>query len=146
MKEFKNEAFTDFSAAANAKAMTEAIEKVKAQFGREYPLIIGGEKVTTGEWITSTNPSKPAEVLGKFAKAGKDQADLAMNKALAAFETWKKVSPADRAEYLFKAADVMRKKKHELSAWMILESPLQPDSKIAVAGTQSSLIFTRPGP
>jgi 1-pyrroline-5-carboxylate dehydrogenase len=136
MKEFKNEAFTDFSAAANATAMTAAIAKVKAQFGREYPLIIGGEKVTTGEWITSTNPSKPAEVLGKFAKAGKEQADLAMTKALAAFETWKKVSPADRAEYLFKAAEVMRKKKHELSAWMILEigkSWIEADADVAEA-------------
>lgn len=121
MKEYKNEPFTDWSVAANEKAMTEAIAKVKATFGREYPLVIGGEKVTTGDWIVSTNPAKPAEVVGKFAKAGKAQADLAMDKALAAFESWRKVDPATRAEYLFKAADVMRKRKHELNAWLVLE-------------------------
>jgi 1-pyrroline-5-carboxylate dehydrogenase len=34
---------------------------------------------------------------------------------------WKNVPAADRAEYLFKTADVMRRRKHELSAWMIFE-------------------------
>ncbi len=119
--EFRNEPFTDFSVAANQEAMKKAIEKVRGQLGREYPLHIGAEKVTTGEWITSTNPAKPSEVIGKFAKAGKPQADQAMTKALAAFESWKKVSPQQRAEYLFKAAKVMRERKHEFSAWMILE-------------------------
>jgi 1-pyrroline-5-carboxylate dehydrogenase len=119
--EFKNEPFTDFSVPANEQAMKAAIEKVRGQFGKEYPLIIGGEKVTTGEWITSTNPSKPSEVIGKFAKASKEQADVAMKKALAAFETWKKVAPHERANYLFKAAKLMRERKHELSAWMVVE-------------------------
>src|SRR5438105_4389091 len=106
--EFKNEPFTDFSQAANEQAMKSAIEKVRGQFGREYPLHIGGEKVVTGEWIVSTNPAKPSEVIGKFAKAAKEQADQAMTKALASFETWKKVPPHDRANYLFKAAKLMR--------------------------------------
>ncbi|HEY9793776.1 MAG TPA: L-glutamate gamma-semialdehyde dehydrogenase [Candidatus Obscuribacterales bacterium] len=119
--EFKNEPFTDFSIAANEKAMKEAIQKVKGQLGREYPLIIGGQKVTTGEWIVSTNPGKPSEVIGKFAKSTKKEADMAMEKALTAFETWKKVSPQERANYLFKAAKLMRERKHELSAWMIHE-------------------------
>ena len=44
-----------------------------------------------------------------------------MTKALAAFESWKKVAPHERADYLFKAAKLMRERKHELSAWMILE-------------------------
>ena len=118
--EFKNEPFTDFSIESNQKAMKEAIEKVRGQFGKEHPLIFGGEKVTTGQWIVSTNPSNPSEVIGKFAKAGTEQADLAMSKALAAFETWKKVAAEQRADYLFKTAAIMRKRKHELSAWMTL--------------------------
>ena len=136
IEEFKNEPFTDFTMAANEKAMKDALAKVKAQFGREYPLIIGGEKVQTGEWITSTNPAKPAEVLGKFAKAGKAQADEAMNKALATFDTWKKVAPAKRAEYLFKAAKLMRERKFELCAWMIYEvgkSWAEADADVAEA-------------
>lgn len=135
-KEFRNEPFTDFSVAANEKAMKDALAQVRTQLGKEYPLIIGGQKVTTGEWITSTNPAKPAEVIGKFAKATKENADQAMQKALAAFETWKRVKPAERAEYLFKAADVMRQRKHELAAWMILEigkSWVEADADVAEA-------------
>jgi len=121
IKEFCNEPFTDFSAPANEKAMREAIEKVKSQFGKEYPLIIGGEKIITGDWLVSTNPAKPAEIIGKFAKAGKEHADKAMQSALAAFDIWKKVCPQERANYIFKAAEIMRRRKHELSAWMVLE-------------------------
>jgi 1-pyrroline-5-carboxylate dehydrogenase len=134
--EFKNEPFTDFSQPANEQAMKKAIEKVKGQFGREYPLIIGGEHVITGEWITSTNPAKPSEVVGKFAKASKAQADQAMHQALCAFETWKKVKPEVRAEYLFKAAKLMRERKHDFSAWMILEigkSWVEADADVAEA-------------
>ena len=41
--EFRNEPFTDFSKEENAQAMRNALEKVKAELGREYPLVIGGE-------------------------------------------------------------------------------------------------------
>ncbi len=121
IEEFRNEPFTDFTVPANEKAMKDAIAKVRGQFGREYPLVIGGEKITTSEWIVSTNPAKPAEVIGKFSKATKEHADQAMQKALAAFSTWRRVNPLERTEYLFRAAEVMRTRKHELSAWMILE-------------------------
>lgn len=136
IKEFRNEPFTDFSVPANEKAMKDAIVAVRGQFGKEYPLIIGGEKVTTGDWITSTNPAKPSEVIGKFAKATKENADQALQKALVAFESWKRVNPLERAEYLFKAAEVMRKRKQELTAWLILEigkSWVEADADVAEA-------------
>jgi 1-pyrroline-5-carboxylate dehydrogenase len=59
-----------------------------------------------------------------------------MNKALATFETWKKVAPAKRAEYLFKAAKLMRERKFELCAWMIYEvgkSWAEADADVAEA-------------
>jgi 1-pyrroline-5-carboxylate dehydrogenase len=119
--EFRNEPFTDFSQAANREAMTAAISRVKDQFGKQYPLIIGGERIESGDWIVSTNPSAPDQVIGKFAKANTDHAEKAMQVALKAFESWKRVAPVERARCLFKAAAIMRARKHELSAWMILE-------------------------
>lgn len=121
LSEFRNEPFTDFTVAENEKAMNEALKKVNSQLGRQYPLIIGGEHIETGEWLVSTNPSAPEQIIGKFAKADKKLAEKAMDSALQAFETWKKVAPAERAQYLFKAAKVMRERKHELSALLILE-------------------------
>ena len=45
--EFRNEPFTDFSKEENAQAMRAALEKVKSELGREYPLVIGGERIET---------------------------------------------------------------------------------------------------
>lgn len=120
-EEFKNEPFTDFSQPENEKAMKEALKTVRAQLGRTYPLIIGGSHIETGSFIESTNPASPSQLIGKFAKAGRKEAEAAMEAASTAFSSWKKVTPAQRAEYIFKAAKVMRERKFELSAWLILE-------------------------
>lgn len=121
LTEFKTEAFTDFSLPENEKAMKEALKTVRAQLGRQYPLIINGERIETSDHLVSTNPSSPEQIIGKFSKANKELAEKAMQSALTAFESWKKVAPTDRAEFLFKAAKIMRERKHELSAWLILE-------------------------
>jgi hypothetical protein len=35
--------------------MRAALEKVKSELGREYPLVIGGERITTGHTLDSIN-------------------------------------------------------------------------------------------
>ena len=77
--EFVNEPFIDFSKAENRKAMEAALVSVRGQLGREYPLTIGGEHVTTKEKIQSTNPSKPSEVIGIFQKATVEMANQAVH-------------------------------------------------------------------
>ena len=59
--EFVNEAFIDFTQPANRKAMEDALASVRGMFGREYPLTIGGERITTTEKIKSFNPSHPTK-------------------------------------------------------------------------------------
>ena len=119
--EFRNEPFTDFSKEENAQAMREAIEKVRQQLGREYPLVIGGERITTDSKLESINPANRTQVVGIFNKATKELASRAVEKAAEAFETWKKTPAEERAELLFRVAAIMRERKHELSAWMIHE-------------------------
>ena len=118
---FRNEPATDFSKPENVQAMRTAIEKVRAQLGREYPLIIGGKMITTKDKIRSINPAKPGELVGLFQKAGKEEVEPAMKAALKAFESWSRTSVEERAGLLFRAADVIRRRKHEFSAWMIFE-------------------------
>jgi 1-pyrroline-5-carboxylate dehydrogenase len=120
--EFKNEPFTDFSDPKNAKAMTDALAKVSSEFGKEYDLIIGGKHKKTQDRIKSINPAQPDMVLGLAGKATSEDADEALKVATETFKTWSMVPPADRAEYLFKAAALMRKRKHEFSAWMVYEA------------------------
>ena len=95
--EFKNEPFTDFTIGVNRSAMLAALAKVKSQFGREYPLIIGKERITSGKKLSSSNPSRPSEVIGVFSEAGADHANQAMEVAQKAFESWRHVPAADRA-------------------------------------------------
>jgi 1-pyrroline-5-carboxylate dehydrogenase len=119
--EFRNEPFTDFSKSENAAAMRAAIDKVKTQLGKEYPLVIGGERITTDGKIDSINPANRTQIVGRFNKATKELANRAVGTAAKAFETWKNVPAEERAQLLFRVAELMRARKHELSAWMIHE-------------------------
>lgn len=119
--EFRNEPFTDFSKEENAQAMREAIDKVKSELGREYPLVIGGERITTDSKLDSFNPANRTQLVGRFNKATKELASRAVDSAHEAFQTWKNVPAQQRADLLFRVAAIMRERKHELSAWMIHE-------------------------
>ena len=119
--EFRNEPLTDFSKEENAAAMRAAIEKVKSELGREYPLIIGGEQIKTETQFDSINPANRTQVVGKFQKATKELANRAGEAAYETFQTWRSVPAEERAQLLFRVAELMRKRKHELSAWMIYE-------------------------
>lgn len=119
---FKNEPFTNFSLEENKQSMVAALTKVKTELGRKYPLVIGNEKLFTEEQTISINPGNVDEVIGSVSKGNKELAEKAMQEALKTFETWKKVAPAERAEYLFKAADLMRQRKHEFSSYLVYES------------------------
>ncbi|HMI51233.1 MAG TPA: L-glutamate gamma-semialdehyde dehydrogenase [Candidatus Saccharimonadales bacterium] len=119
--EFTNEAFVDFTKAENKKAMQDALAKVASQFGREYPMYIGGQKVITSAKMTSTNPSHPKQVLGTFQTATAEHAHQAVLAANKAFAGWKLVPAEKRAEILFRAAAIFRERKFEVSAWIVNE-------------------------
>lgn len=118
---FSNEPSVDFSIESNRAAMREALALVESQLGRRYPLIIGGERRETGAWITSTNPGNIDQVVGEVAKARPSDVEDAMAAAQEAFKSWRKFRPEARASALFKAAAITRRRKLELSAWMVYE-------------------------
>jgi 1-pyrroline-5-carboxylate dehydrogenase len=75
---FINEPFYDFRHEDNARKMRAAIERVRGQLGREYDLIIGGQRVKTADKIKSLNPSRPSQIVGIHQKAGKEHVEPAM--------------------------------------------------------------------
>jgi len=119
--EFRNEPLTDFTKPENEAAMRAAIEKVAGQLGQEYPLVIGGERIKTGSTLETINPANRTQVVAKFHKATKDLANRAVETAAEAFKTWRNRPSDERAQLLFRVAELMRARKHELSAWMIHE-------------------------
>lgn len=123
LDEFRNEPFTDFSDPANAALMNAAIDKVRSELAREYPIVINGEKIALYHKFNSYNPARKTEVVGVFSEGDSDTSlvEKAIAAASAAFESWRNVPAAERAEYLFRTAEIMRQRKHELSAWMVFE-------------------------
>ena len=119
--EFRNEPLTDFTKEENAQAMRAAIEKVRTQLGKTYPLVIGGERIHIESKLESINPANRTQIVGKFQKATTELANRAVETAYETFQTWRNTPPEERAQLLFRVAELIRLRKHEMSAWMIHE-------------------------
>ncbi|UFJ41035.1 L-glutamate gamma-semialdehyde dehydrogenase [Brevibacillus humidisoli] len=120
--EFQNEPFTNFRVPENKQAFQEALAKVESELGRDYDIIIGGERIRTEQKIRSVNPSNKEQVVGHVSKASQELAEKAIQTAAQTFESWKAVPGTARARYLYKAAAILRRRKHEFSAWLVKEA------------------------
>jgi RHH-type proline utilization regulon transcriptional repressor/proline dehydrogenase/delta 1-pyrroline-5-carboxylate dehydrogenase len=119
---FRNEPASDFSQEEAREGMRGALAGVREHLGSTYPLVIGGRRVVTGRTIESYNPARKSELLGRTASAEAEHAEAAIAAAKAAFPTWRDTSPQDRAELLFRLADVLRRCRFELAAWEVFET------------------------
>jgi len=124
---FVNFPNVDFTVPAARANMLQALDKVRKDFGKTYPLVIGGKEVKTGETLDSYNPAKPSEIIGKVCQAGLKETQEALAIAKKAYLAWRDVEPAERAKVLFKAADIMRRDIDALSALQVLEVGKQWD-------------------
>lgn len=124
---FENEPMIDFTDPAQRAAFPKAIAEVRKTAGRELPLYIDGKDVKTADHIPTTNPADISEEIAKVCQAGTAEVDAAVAAAKRAFASWQKTSPADRAMYLRRAADIARRRMYELSAVQILEVGKQWD-------------------
>ena len=121
MKPFKNEPLTDFTKSRNKKEFAKALKKVESKLGKEYDIIINGERIRTQDKLKSINPSNFTDVVGVFQKATPELAEASVQAAYKKFDSWKNVPVEKRAAYLFKAAELMRKRKFEFAAWEVFE-------------------------
>jgi 1-pyrroline-5-carboxylate dehydrogenase len=122
IRPFRNEAITDFSKLKNVQLQKEAIDKVRGKLGKTYELVIGGKKVKTQKTFGSFNPSNKDELIATFYKGTAELADKAILTAEKAFQTWRYVPAEERAKLLFKAAEITRRRRYEINAYMILEA------------------------
>lgn len=120
--EFKNEIFTNFKDEQNNKEYDVALKKVEKELGKSYPLVIGGQKIKTDREVASVNPALHSQVIGIVSQGDRDLAEQAIQTAASTFEIWKQVDPNERARYLYRAAAMLRRRKHEFSAWMTFEA------------------------
>ncbi len=140
--EFSNEPFIDFSRPENRARMEGALKKVASEFGQDYPIWLGGQKVTTKDKRSSTNPSRPSQVIGVFQHATAEMATQAIEAAHKYFDTWKKVSAQDRVKCIFRAAQIIRERKFELAALVCYEvGKTWPEADADIAETIDFLEF-----
>jgi len=122
LTEFRNEPYADFSQPANRQAMEQALAKVRCEFGREYPLRIAGEEITTGDKLTSVNPSDTQEVVGVHHRATRELANRAVESAFHFFPQWSRTPAAERIRLTRAAAKIIRDRKLEFDAWLVYEA------------------------
>jgi 1-pyrroline-5-carboxylate dehydrogenase len=122
LPEFRNEPYADFSKPENRSAMEQALAAVKSKFGREYELLIAGERVRTGDLLKSVNPSRPSEIVGTHHKATSELARRAVEAAFDFFPTWANTQTSQRVEMLVRTAGLIRQRKFEFDAWLVYEA------------------------
>ncbi|HEX8680502.1 MAG TPA: aldehyde dehydrogenase family protein, partial [Chthoniobacterales bacterium] len=118
---YENAPLVNFVHRETQEKMHAALREVRLRLGRQYPCVINGQKVTTGKWMSSINPSNPTEVVGSIAEAGIPEAEQAVKAAREAFEKWCRVSVNHRAELLERAATIMDRRRFELAAFQVFE-------------------------
>ena len=136
LADFRNQALLDFSDPKNRSAMERAIAKVRSELGSEYPLIIGDEKLYVDDKIRSLNPSNCEEIVGISQNATLEMVDKAISAAEKAFSAWSVKSAEERVSYMVKVCDIMKDRRLELAAWMVIEvgkSWVEADADVAEA-------------
>jgi len=82
-----------------------------------------------GEWVEgaeggtfqSINPANTAEVVGVLSRAGKQDVDRAVGAARAAWQDWRRMPAPKRGEILFRAGEMLLRRKQELGELMTRE-------------------------
>src|SRR6185437_5374597 len=114
--------------------MEEALANVRSLLGREYDLIIGGERVRTPEKLKSVNPARPSELVGLHQKATPEIATRAIETAWGNFQRWSRTPAEDRIRMLLRVAALMRERKLEFDAWLVFEAgKTWPEAEAEVA-------------
>ncbi len=134
--EFRNELASDLSSSERRVALQRALRDVSNMLGATYPLVIGGEYITTETRLASTNPAEPHKCVGSVCQADADLARDALAAAETAFQSWQRLPVAARARMILRIAALMRRRKAELAAWIIRETSktwLDADAEVARA-------------
>jgi acyl-CoA reductase-like NAD-dependent aldehyde dehydrogenase len=88
-----------------------------------YHNLIGGEWLPAagGETTLNVNPADHSDVIGAFPSSGPEDVDRAVAAAGIAFDQWRLIPAPRRAEILFRAADLLVRRKEKFARDMTRE-------------------------
>jgi len=121
LPEFRNEPLTDFSVEANAKAFRAALTTVEKRLPIQGQNRIGGKRVGAKKTFESRNPCDFRQIIGRFPEGTAADAAKALDVATKAFPAWSRTPAEERAALVLRIASILRRRKHEFSAMMVLE-------------------------
>jgi RHH-type proline utilization regulon transcriptional repressor/proline dehydrogenase/delta 1-pyrroline-5-carboxylate dehydrogenase len=133
---FVNAAGIDFGRAGSDGPMRAALARVSDRLGARWPLVIGGKKIATAEFIRSANPARPSQTIGHWARATVVEAEAAVAAARAAQPAWARLTADQRGTVFERAAALMEARRHDLNALIILEAGkpwLEADAEVSEA-------------
>ena len=103
-------------------AFDKALEKVRSECGRDYPIYINGKEVRSElPPIVDISPIDTGLVLGEFTSATVEHVNEAIESAYAARLKWEKFGWQKRVAIMHDAANLVRRDKIEIAACMSLE-------------------------
>lgn len=122
---FTNHPMADFSQEITRNGFISGLNSWKRGLEHPYPLVINGENVFTSDRLESINPAEPDQIIGHVCQASVKHVDMALLAAKEARPQWNSSSFEDRAQILFKAAEITRDSIFELASLQVLETGKQ---------------------
>lgn len=102
-------------------AYEDAVAKMKAAFGKNYPNYVDGAEISAAEMAAVWSPINTEWVISRFPRQNAVVVDQAVKAAAKAFPTWKSTSWQERVALCRKAASLMEDRLFEISAAISLE-------------------------
>jgi RHH-type proline utilization regulon transcriptional repressor/proline dehydrogenase/delta 1-pyrroline-5-carboxylate dehydrogenase len=123
---FRNEPFTDYTIESNRilqeKAISEVVSEINRIGFRANP-IVNGETFGIGlDTLSPTNPSQKEQILGTVYLANNSITQKALEVSNQSIKDWSNFSYKERSKIIKKAAEIMRARRFELNARIILEA------------------------
>ena len=90
---------------------------------REYANYINGQWVKSGSGKTfeNRNPANQDDLIGIFQESNAADVSVAVDAASKAYEAWRLTPAPKRAEYLYRAGDILKRRKDEMAREMTRE-------------------------
>ena len=100
------------------RSYDEAAERVKAELGKGYPVIVNGEERWREDRYVEPSPIDETLVIGSFSQATAEDVDDAVRAAKEFSLEWDRMGWQERVRILRKVADVMEERLFDLAALM----------------------------
>ncbi len=100
----------------------QAVDSVKKDFGKRYPMIIGGKEIYSEDQFDVKSPADTQIIIAKFPLATKEDTLNAIESAKQAFAKWSLTPYQKRVQIFREVADTFSTDKFKLAAIMCFEN------------------------